>query len=263
MKKPYNISYYSTSILGRLFDISREILSDHSLPSFSIPLPTPLPLPLSTPIPLSVPLPVPLSTSIPAKLTTFEQYNPSVISTLITDNHSVLCGVGVDSDVGGSPNNTDTEIECDMYGCDTLSYVDDSCVGVYTGNKGDAVCPFNADSRPYIPESQLQHATPATFLQPHPYPYPPLHPSPSPSPPLSLSQSIPTRPHPHQNTTTSISTSIPIPTIPRLSLTPTPLETLALDSIPMDLDLHTHRAGDFLEVAARLYTRYCTCCGVV
>jgi hypothetical protein len=247
MKKPDNISFYSTSVLGKLFDISREIFSDYPLPSFSVPLPT---SPLnSTPFSLPLPLSAPLHVSMPTTMKSFNDRDSASTFTNNKDNHHVLYGaVGDDSEMGKSPIGNEVENYFDIFGCDTLSYVDDIYADIYTGNpgfNGDTVYLSDTDSRPHIPET-LSHATPFTSSHPysHPLPSPPL------SPPLSFPYPLPTSirhiAHPHPSTSS----------IPRTSVIPTPLETLALDSIPMDLDLRTQRASDFLEVATRLYTRY-------
>jgi hypothetical protein len=248
MKKPDNISFYSTSVLGKLFDISRAILSDYPLPSFSVPLPTSLPTSLlnSTPFSLPLPLSAPLHVSMPTTMKSFNDQDSTTISTHNKDNlHGLQSAVGDDGEMGESPIGNESENYFDIFGCDTLSYVDDICADDYTGFEGDTVYLSDMDSRPHIPES-LSHATPFTSIHPYPHPLPsqPL------SPPLSFPYPLPTSTrhitHPHPSTSS----------IPRPSVTPTTLETLALDSILMDLDLRTQRASDFLEVATRLYTRY-------
>lgn len=182
---------------------------------------------------------------MPATFKTFEDYNYNSRGTATSNeqNSRVFCAVGEDCEMGRIPseseNKNENENYFDIFGCDTLSYVDDSHVDIYTENTGfnaDTAFSSDVDSRPYVLESLPHYSIPTTSLYPYPYSH---HPSPF----LSIP---PSHTHP------------PTPAIFRPSLNRTPLETLALDSIPMDLDLRTHRASDFLEVAARLYTRYCT-----
>lgn len=161
MKKSDNISYYSLSILGKLYDISREIVKNIPSPSFSNP-------------------------NIDRNSVNYSRSEYNGYSSTENESDSFNKKQSDDDD-DDNDKAKDEEIEHDIFGCDELLYVDETEVEEDCSTVHHITTHIIPSSSAYPPSSSssLSSSSMCTSTSPAPLPQPPAPlPPPVPTSPL-------------------------------------------------------------------------------
>ena len=230
MKKSHNISYYSVSILGKLYDISREIVKNIPSPSFSIP-------------------------NIDRNSVNYSrsEYIGHSSTEIEIDCFNKKQNDHDDDDHDDDDDDDDDDdnyvgIERDVFGCDELFYV--------AGTEAEEVCSavhhttthiIPTSSSAYPPSSSSSSLSSSSMCNSTSAASQPQPPAPAPIPvPAYVPAYVPT------------SLPLPLPVYAHIPVPTSPLHALALASIAMDPDLQSIRSQDFLQISMRIYNRYKT-----